>query len=234
MALSQIGQGRVTTTALTNHSRYLTIIDDEKTAQHKKKTFLCEQQQQENHNIPKKGTRLMHTTTLILGDKSNITQEYRSNTKHSFSGKKDLLPCIQRRPYPSQHKNHFVIGDKSMAAFTEHPKRFNFATIQQNPHLLGISQTHRAIGFHQMKGSNMLQSLSHNNNKIPRRSPTNSSGTNVINQGSKSPDLKKVVKTTSSTFDVIRKGNTRANHHCVSGNKFLQRVRESNTENFLS
>lgn len=108
------GQGTDTSTVLTNHSKYITIISDQPYFSRYSRSFPPSKH--------RKGSRPMHTTTLTY-EVNPIQTSYISCMKANFSGRKDLQPSKRPVAYPSQHTSHFSIGILPEHELNTHSRR---------------------------------------------------------------------------------------------------------------
>ncbi|XP_072167655.1 uncharacterized protein [Diadema setosum] len=204
-------QGHSAGTILTNRSRNLPII-----------TPLKDRKSVTAPSL-NRGTRWMHRTTLTM-ERNPADPDFNTSTKEAYSGSKNLSGAQRPTPYPTLHTSHFDIGTNRRLHHKTHYKMQFPQHDYEHPNKLHYKSI--ANWTRNVVGTDMQEALSRQGHKPDYWS----SYANVHNRlGLRRGEGVPHARTAAPTYNILTGQETGANldrdHHLISGNRVLNKVR---------
>ena len=231
-------QGHATTTVLTNRSKYITVINDDKSTEANKNKarresigkHICSNQTTNSCQNRLKGTRPMHATTLTF-EKQPVQSSYITTSKSAFSGRKDIKFSDRPERCQSLHLSQFQIGSNEHSGTAYVEKNDDNFTQVYVPH------EDEERWRREMRGTDMMGSLTYDFNRNlgnPAFSEARTLAHNFSAIDAENPYPRPVIR---ERYDLITGNPTRnspqRDFRKVSGNRMLRLSREQTKEGIL-
>jgi len=241
--MSNNHQGHSTTTALTNRSKFITIVVDSKFEVKSKQKI---RSKINGENILKcrntrRGDRPMHQTTLTF--RHNDVQNKSTTTGETFSGKKHLLPSKRPNKCPSLHTSQIKFGNDPAVVV-----RKDGNTAENNKNILALRTFEdKSRWRNAMSGKSMTMSMVYGGNTNTTNVDKKSCqlySRNLAHDKSHKPNQHRQPLVTNNhihmndnSYDLLTGRDLpitrRTNHKSLSGDKLLYNIRNNQNQSIL-
>ena len=221
-------QGHSTTTVLTNTSKYITVVTDDR--QKGEQTRATQSSGDGTSRVTHaKGSRPMHATTLTF-ERQPVDSSATTTSKSAYSGQKDGSFTSRPPRCQSLHLSQFHIGSEERA------NEQNKDTSSSNADMSRVSHEYRDRWQREMKGSKMIDSLTYkdqnnNDNHTAINADDTSPRSTTQNPGNPFPESRQ------ERYDIVTGESARDlprdDFRKISGNRILQCIRGKTTDDIL-